>query len=173
MHFIAQHLKYRCSCRKQDKREKILSSLNDMHLLTGQIMSGKQALSPLDMYESYNCALNTRSVLPTRQASKFLCDSICRLDSSLCLADEHFLKLYGSYDSTTIHGVSANKTSDKISKSPNEMQKSTRQFTLSTRIMSTVLDNPLIRRVVKGHVCLKNVRLKFLNLTIHDCELFK
>ena len=73
-----------------------------MHLLTGQIMSGKQALSPLDMYESYayNCALNTRGVLPTRQASKFLRplnDSICRLDSSLCLADYHFLHSQGPW----------------------------------------------------------------------------
>ena len=73
-----------------------------MHLLTGR--TGGKALSPLDIYESYNSALNTRGVLPTRQASKFLSplkDSICRLDSSLCLADNHFLHSYDLYHSTT------------------------------------------------------------------------
>ena len=79
-------------------------------------------------YESYNSAFNTRAVLPTRQASKFLSplnDSICRLDSLLFLADYHFLH---SYDSTQLHGVPCQQ--DKPSPL-NEMQMSTRQFTLS------------------------------------------
>ena len=38
--------------------------------MTGR--TGEQALSPLDMYESCNSALNTRAVLPTKQASKFI-----------------------------------------------------------------------------------------------------
>ena len=74
-----------------------------MHLLTPWIMSGGQArgqaLSPL---ESYNSTTNISGVLPTRQASKFLSplnESICLLDSSLCLVDYHF---FHSYDSTTI-----------------------------------------------------------------------
>ena len=52
--------------------------------------------------ESYNSTTNISGVLQTRQASKCLRplnESICPLDSSLCVVDYHF---FHSYDSTTI-----------------------------------------------------------------------
>ena len=65
------------------------------------------------------------------------------LDRSLCRVDKHFVHSYGSYDSTTItRGLLPTRQATKFLSLPNEMQQSTRQFTLSTRIMSTVLDNP-------------------------------
>ena len=54
------------------------------------------------------------------------------LDSSLCWVDKHFVHSYGSYDSTTItRGLLPTKQATKFPSLLNEMQKSTRQFTLS------------------------------------------
>ena len=65
------------------------------------------------------------------------------LDSSLCPLDKHFLHSYGLVDSATItRGLLPTRQAIKFLSLLNEMQKSTRQFTLCTRIMSTVLDNP-------------------------------
>ena len=55
------------------------------------------------------------------------------LDSSLCPLDKHFLHSYDSYDSTTItRGLLPTRQAIKFPSLLNEMQMSTRQFTLST-----------------------------------------
>ena len=66
----------------------------------------------------------------------------CPLDSLLCRVDKHFLHSYDSYHSTTItRSPLPTRQARKFLSLLNEMQMSTWQFTLSTRIMSTVLDN--------------------------------
>ena len=98
---------------------KFLSPLKEMQMSTRQFtLSGGQELSPLVRLDYH-----TRGLLPTRQATKFLSPlnemqtSTRRFSLSV---DKQFLHSYGSYDSTIITRglLHADKTSDKISKSP-------------------------------------------------------
>ena len=80
--------------------------------------------------------------------SQVRCFSLMRckrpLDSSLCPLDKRFLHSYGSYDSTTItRGLLPTRQAIKFLSLLNEMQKSTRQFTLS----SGQALSPLVRLV--------------------------
>ena len=118
-------------------------------------LSGGQALSPLVQLVRLDSI--TRSLLPTRQARKFLSpfNEMQLSTRQLTLSGGQALSPLVRLVRLDYHYTEslANKTSHKISKSSNEMQMSTRQFTLSTRIMSTVLDSPLLKLI--GYIIYK------------------
>ena len=101
------------------------------------------------------------------------------LDSFLRRVDKHFLHSYDSYDSTNFtRSPLPTRQARKFLSPLNQMQKSTgqfTQFTLSTRIMSTVLDNPPV--IVKYHylsishrsiICRSLRRRKIIDLLTTD-----
>ena len=94
------------------------------------------SLCPLDKhflhsYGSYDSTTITPGLLPTRQATRQVSIMRCKspLESSLCRVDKHFLHSYGS--TTITPGLLPTRQATKFRSLLNEMQKSTRQFTLS------------------------------------------
>ena len=75
---------------------------------------------------------------------------ICPLDSSLCRVNKHFLHWY---DSTTItKGLFLIRQATRFLSPLSEIYLSTRQLHLSTRIKSTVLENPQFFNQTIGHL---------------------
>ena len=108
-----------------------LSPLNKMQKSTGQFtLSGGQAPSPLVRLVRLDSI--TRSLFPTRQARKFL-------------SPLNEMQMSTRTTRLPLHGVPCQQDKPQnFYRSLNEMQMSTPQFILSTRIMSTALDNPLL-----------------------------